>query len=252
MKRALFLILIIAFPSITLAEDEHENLLNSDIIWVIGYFSPYDEHVSYIESKLGGDTLIGNIVFKKRFEKVLNQGEERVQEWKATDYFVGQNGGEVYYYDKSSNKEPQLLMDFSAKSGTIIPYIFGGMPSILRIENVSDTVFICSTDKQTRRCIYVRGIETNESDIWVEGIGSIKYGIESFFLEPITGGIPILVKCYKGDIIMYENPFPTNSNHPINQNRVKYFTLYNLQGQRVESALRKGVYIQNGKKVVIK
>ena len=49
---------------------------------------------------------------------------------------------------------------------------------------------------------------------------------------------------------MYENPSPTDINHPTVQN--KNVTTYTLQGQRVESVPRKGVYIQNGKKVVIK
>ena len=251
MKRFLILFIIMAFPFTMHAENEQGYLPKPGVVWTMGYFSPYIKgEVSFIESKLEGDTLIGDIVFKKQYERVLIQSEENTSDWKATDCFVGQDKGKVYFYDKTYYKEPLLLMDFSATIGEIIPYNSGGMSRSLIVINVTDTVFACSTDKQARKCVYVKDVDSSVSDVWIEGVGSLKYGIEPFFMEPITGGVPLLIKCSNGDIVMYENPSPTDINHPVVQN--KNVTTFNLQGQRVESVPRKGVYIQNGKKVVIK
>ena len=253
MKKLLFLFLA-AMPVITLAEETNGSLLNEDVVWTMGYFSPYQAgQVSYIEFKLEGDSLIGDITYKRKYFRKLKQDEKEPQVWTASDCFVGQDRDRFFYYDKTFHKESQLLMDFSATVGDVIPYVIEETPINLRVENVSDTVFATSTDKQKRICIYVKDMARDLTDVWIEGIGSIKYGIESLSMAFVTGSIPLLVKCTKGDVVLYNHPDApviTNIRWPSVQNREADSATFNLQGRRLNGQPQHGIYIKDRKKYV--
>ena len=255
MNRVIFL-LFATLPLIALAEGESGSLLNEDKVWTMGYFSPYQEgKVDYIEYKFEGDIVIGDVTYKRQYTRVLKQGEGVPQDWKPTDYYVGQDKGKIYCYNKTSQEEPLLLMDFSATVREIIPYIIDGMPSYLKVENVSDTIFVNSKDKQCRKCIYIRDIEHDVSDVWIDGIGSLEYGMEPYFIYRLTGSFPKLLKCTEGDNILYEHSdaaIITSVCLPSIRDRVADSVIYDLQGRRISSLPQKGVYIQNGKKIVVK
>lgn len=248
--------LLILFGALSLtahAEDAPESLLNEDKVWTMGYYSPYQVgRVSYVESKFEGDTIIGDVIYKRQYQRELKQGDETPQEWKATDYFVGQIGGKVYYYFK--NYQHQMMIDFSASEGDMIPYSLSSMPRYIHVENVSDTIFECSTDKQQRKCIYVKDTESEVRDVWIEGIGSMKYGIEPYFMDPITGAIPQLMKCTKGDVVLfeYQEPSTNNISQPVLQEKVTGSDIFDLQGRRLKAKPSRGVYMERGKKYLTK
>lgn len=229
------------------------SVLDEDLVWTMAFYSPYQEdNVSYIELKLDGEILIEGIVYKEIFQREFNQNEIP-QNWKTTECKLGQDRGMIYYCDVF--QEPKLLMDFSALEGDSIPYYLGGMATYLRVENVTDTVFVYSSDKQTRKCVYVKDIGSDENDVWVEGIGSLKYGIEPFFMEPITGGVPLLIRCTKNNEILYEHPNATiilDVSSPYIQDIVSFSATYDLQGRRLTGKPAKGLYIQNGRKMIAK
>lgn len=252
MKRKVAIFLMALVPALAFSQG-NESLLNEDKVWIMGYISPYQVgKVDYIESKLEGDTVIGNITYKRQYRREVKQGEETPQDWKSTDYYVGQEGSKLYYYNKAFHEDPQLLMDFSATVGDNIPYIIDGMPSSLNVENISDTIFVNSKDKQSRKCIYIRDMEHDVSDVWIDGIGSLEYGIEPYFMNRLTGSVPILLKCTEGGNVLYQHPdaaFITNVSHPTIRGNVADFVTYDLQGRRLSAKPQKGIYIQNGKKM---
>lgn len=231
---------------------ECESLLSGARVWIMGYSSIYQiGRVSYVESKLSGDTIIGNVSFKRKYNREWKQDRASDSEWEATNYYVGQTGGKVYYYDAmESQGEPQLLMDFSVKKGEAIPYLLEHRLSYLTVVNVSDTVFTDSDDHRLR-CIYVTDNENSVSDAWIEGVGSIEYGIEPYFMNRITGGIPKLLRCTEGDNVLYEHPdgaiIVGMSCPPAKQN-AQDSAIYDLQGRRLAAKPEKGIYIQNGRK----
>ena len=262
MKRKALLLLVVAIclcNDVMTQDESHtflKSLLSEDRVWTMSYSSIYQkDQVSCIESKLEGDTIIGNISFKRKYNREWKQNEGGSREWKATDYYVGQIGGKVYYYYKALYEEPQLLLDFSAKVGDDIPYNVDGRPGSLNVVNVSDTVLTSSTDQRLMRSVYVRDVESGVSDVWIEGIGSLEYGIEPYFMNRITGTIPKLLKCAEGDNVLYEHPdaaIITSVSSPSVQYEVSNSAIYNLQGQRLSTPPAKGLYIQNGRKIMVK
>ena len=208
MKRTLLFIACV-LASITMqvhAEGEYESLLSEGKTWTMSYRSPYQEgKVNYVESKLEGDTIIGDVTFKRKYDREWKQGDATPQEWKATDYYVGEDGGKVYYYYKVLNDEPQLLMDFSAKVDDVIPVQIEGTPSGIKVVSVDNTILGSSTDQTRRRCLDVRDTWHNRSDTWIEGIGSMTFGIENYFMNMLTGGIPKFIKCQYNGQTLYED-----------------------------------------------
>ena len=245
-----------ALPFTAHAEGESGSLLNGQKVWTMGFFSPYQEgEVDMIEYRLDGDTIIGNVTYMRQYQRELKKDEGTPQEWKATGCFIGQTGSRIFYYQKGNQEDPQLLMDFSVTAGDVIPYNLEGMPSYLMVENVSDTILISSTDRQSRKCIYVKDIEYNVNDVWIENIGSLEFGIEAYFMNRLSGSIPRLLRCTDGGTVLYEHPDAAvilSISHPLVQNWSSDFVTYDLQGRRLESQPEKGIYIQNGKKVMIK
>ena len=98
-------------------------------------------------------------------------------------------------------------------------------------------------------------------DVWVEGIGSAVSGIEDQIPshEPPTKtpeDYTYFVSCYEnGECIFTAEDFAaTTSLNPVNKaiDNVGRLAVYDLQGRQLKSLPHKGIYIRNGKKVVIK
>jgi len=52
------------------------------------------------------------------------------------------------------------------------------------VTSVTDTILDSSTDRTVRRCIHVHSVVNPEQeDVWVEGIGSLRYGITGVMLS---------------------------------------------------------------------
>ncbi|MBR1593916.1 MAG: hypothetical protein IJ659_04000, partial [Alloprevotella sp.] len=134
---------------------------------------------------------------------------------------------------------------------------FDGQNVRLEVTAVSDTVLASPSDKSRRRCLHVSyQVEDRPGnwaeagrDVWVEGIGSLKYGIMFPYYFGTTGGIMSLLECHAKDMILYKAPGNPNG---INSSLVTRHssTAYDLQGRRLTHEPQQGVFIRDGRKVV--
>lgn len=180
-----------------------------------------------------------------------------------------------YTYMQESNKVITLTghygswLDFNLKKGDRVSIPVEITPSYCFDEyyDVVDEDFISVKGKTYRR-LKIRNDYDGDVryDYWVEGIGSKNRvflthpyaphpeytpdGVNRFF------SIPRLVSIYKdGECIFepedFDSPGYTTAIEEINCDSKKAVSgIYNLQGQRLNSAPREGIYIKNGKKVL--
>ena len=90
-------------------------------------------------------------------------------------YCYRQEGNRVYCYSLAEQKE-YLVMDFGLKVGDVFP-LYEGLS--LQVEMISDTLISSDwgTDVTCKR-LHLRGVEQPAfQDMWVEGFGSVRYGI---------------------------------------------------------------------------
>lgn len=90
-------------------------------------------------------------------------------------YAYRQDGDKIYCYTIAEGKEV-LVMDFGLKTGDIFA-LYDGLSVI--VEEVSDTLLPYSRNQQIScKKILLRGVEQPDfTDTWIEGIGSLRYGI---------------------------------------------------------------------------
>ena len=164
-----------------------------------------------------------------------------------------QDDNHVYKRDCKEEKE-YLIYDFNLSPGD--SYVFRNETK-MRVENV-DTICIDGVSRK-RLMIWMDDdnyrIEDGLVDIWIEGIGSI-VGSPCFpTLWSATGNQSILLQCRVGSMSLFSNEdyqastinqkcFSAEDNHKA--------TLHDLQGRRVTNQPRRGVYIRDGWKVVVK
>ncbi len=121
---------------------------------------------------------------------------------------------------------------------------------------MSDTGIDSSADKLPRRCVYVEGKYGDEKDCWVEGIGSLKYGINVRGGKEYSGTSQVLLSCTQGDKPLYIRNQGTNEIEDLSVEPKSDFAkdapVFDLQGRLLQGKPGRGVYIQNGRKVVIK
>lgn len=248
----------------TLAQEDYESLLSESKVWTMMIKPNVNPEkygdLRYInETKLIGDTVINGIHFMQKYERQCKQGEEMPTEWSATQEYLGYDGSKVYLYSSITDKMI-LDMDFSLIDGDILGcYDLFSYSDLLYnnvVTAVSDTVLDCSTDKVRRKCVYVheegRPLDNPLfTDVWIEGIGSLNYGISGVWRNMAVGAYEYMIKCTDRDAVIYQNDIPLGI-----QTKLLYKTdsnvIYNLQGRQIFSLPSKGIYVQNGKKIIVK
>lgn len=207
-----------------------------------------------------GSLLSGDFQWTMRYDIVSPAGGVYYEEIKLHDgksinqneyaYPWRQDGGKVYRTGKG------LIMDFSAKVGDVVKIneldADGTMALSYKVEAISDTVFASSTDKKRRRCLHVRNVHYQlGTDIWVEGIGSLTYGVggdRTYY----GGAWSQLMECRRGDEILYRHEDYVTSVNSVRTSVNPASGIFDLQGRRLTQKPTKGMYIQNGKKVVVR
>ncbi len=234
--------------------------------WVTQLFNFHP--VGYVrthETRLSGDTIIDGIHFMRMYERSYLYGEEPPQEWIPRIHLIGQDGTKLFYRYESMSGRPDSWMfmdlDFMKAAGdSIMAEAYSGKPWLFYIQSVSDTVMATSSDQQMRKCMHVKSAwHPYSDDIWIEGVGSVTFGIENVVLGESVGGFSQLVKCYVGDEVLYEHEFDKrtpsfitldiSTDYAPTQERRAFF---DLQGRRVEGQPRRGLYIRDGRKTVVK
>ena len=208
---------------------------------------------------LQGDTLIDGIHFMQKYEKSYDSESSAPDHWRATGWYLGQDGDKLYHYctaDTYYGKKWMFMdLDFSLPAGDSIEVDANIWdPWLYDIMAVSDTMLDSSTDRVVRHYMKVKSAwhEFLTDDIWIEGIGSVTTGVDYAVLGLTIGGFSQLAKCFVGDQILYDHPF--DQQIPLMVEKVvgnlKDDAVYDLQGRCLSEKPRRGLYIQDGRKYV--
>ena len=221
MTRVLFMLMLV-FPFAVSAQKEYDSVVSESRLWTMDMnmrLNPKEYNINWeTEMKLAGDTLINGINFMRRYYRDWQKGEEKPERWITTNEYVGQDGSKVYIYDDMF-KTMKLDMDFSLNVGDKIvvddedPYYF-----YFVVTAASDTILDSSTDRTPRRCLHVQMEQfpdvTNvyDTDIWIEGIGSLTYAVSGVKQFLATGGADFkLTRCTDGDAVLYQTGSGNNN-----------------------------------------
>ena len=214
-----------------------------------------DENFEYNPAIEYGDSVIIDTV---KVTYIIN-GTEIVDNRLCYKLYVNNNRSCGYYYEEDGkvyawrNGEWEQGFDFSLEEGETCPLL-----SRLKICSV-DT--ICVGGEYYRRLWY--GLSDDEYRYyWIEGVGSTHDG-PYFSKGPITipGDLRSwgLMSVYDGETCIFERkdffqPGISTSVEPVPSasSDTKPVVRYNLQGRRLTQQPRKGVYIQDGRKIVVK
>ncbi len=227
-------------------------------------------------NQIDGDTLIGGKTWKKVYNYVFMPDF-------GTSYYaaIRDEGKKVYAIAKGSNR-PRLLYDFGLKEGEmarcgIEGNVFGclldkdepvdsllGFPFIayLKVERI-DTIEARGLQYRlftlTLLDAYKEWFRNGEDGvfehniIWAEGVGS-GAGPFSPWL-PLPPEESLFLSCYENDTYIFgdtefyghfETNGLSNARYPIGER----YIIYDLLGRHYATPPAKGVYIQNGKKIL--
>ena len=237
---------------------------------------------SVYDNRIVGDTLING----ERWHKVYN-----TTGWAVFDdcYYVAVRdvGKKVYAIAKGSNR-PRLLYDFDLKVGNILrcgvegnafgclldsdeqPDTLLGFEfrAYLRVESI-DTVSVNGTERRRFKLTMLDAFKydfTAEEDggergniVWIEGVGSGAGPFLPWIPLPPRREIPLIgINCTVGkSSICFTKDFYDNQQEPAAVRTTKHKAtmrdcFYDLQGRRLIQKLQRGVYIQQGRKVMVR
>ena len=241
----------------TLAQEEYESLLSESKVWTMRYKSVYNPEGSgdvynFVDTKLVGDTIINGVHFKQKYRRDWRNDKEIPTEWSATGEYLGQEGGKVYqYYDKTKRMVLDMVMSLQVGDRTACLYN-EDIPLYFIATAASDTTLNNTDEIKPRRCVHVQLEYHSTTDVWIEGIGSVTIGINGLGYYLSSGAIPKLYRCTDGDAVIYQSDSTLDIQDVRLYRSEDNGTIYDLQGRRLTDKPTKGLYIQNGKKVIVK
>lgn len=231
MKKMLLVIMLFVSATNIFSQETYKSLLTEGKTWkvVTTNTSPIDNEEVETCIKLSGDTIVGGYACKI----LVHTSNEYT--WKSV---LLEEDRIIYRYDESTN-EFLPLMDFNLHKG----------------DKVGDWGFVLSEDSVEAKSINYRrlaiGYEAAEPlAYWVEGIGASKDNWITLFDTHIGEYSYMQECCENGKCIFSASDFIKDGISGITSPKVdslKENTLYDLQGRK-RSYLRKGDFIQNGKK----
>ena len=259
MNKYLLILLVISMKMTAVAQNTFEPIVVEGRIWNVVSIHPAEQPDSglippgyYQDIKgrwgigfphtfmLKGDTIMDGATYKKLF---------------LDDMFVSglrEEDGRVYerYWE---DVPEQLIFDFYLQSGDIFKDEVDDMFQ-MEVKQVRDV----DVDGKSRKCMdmwaHMEGMEIVDGlvDYWIEGIGCMNGPHFPFWWEAISSS-SLLLSCYDGDECIYSTE-DINQIINIQSTITKYPSdnLYDLQGRQLRHAPAKGVYIQDGKKWVVK
>ncbi len=224
---------------------------------------------------IDGDTVIGGQSYKKVYETVKTvdkqllytspaeaaQGMEEVvhQDVNTTTLhrlFLREADKKVYALNtrpsSGADATEYLLYDFSLAAGDKVPSEFP----------IAGT-FISSVDTITAQGRYYRRYHLGPREyggyepLWVEGVGHPGGPFNSISIMTNDGAVYKLLSCYEdGECIFTYEDFnqpglTAGVEPPVTNVREPTGAVYDLLGRRLAAPPKKGVYIQDGKKILI-
>ena len=216
---------------------------------------PIEQPYSY---EVRGDTVVSEMSYKKVYYH--KNGVELLA------FMIREEGKKVFklYPDK----EESLFFDFERDDvGQVHSWTsWDGLYITNWMISVIDTVVV-NNNYFRRYCCHQEYFDNEHEsvldgqiDYWVEGIGDARYGIEAKGLEIVTrlpGKTEYFVSCYEnGECIFtaddFTRPANTTDVKKVNGDIFQDMTLFDLQGRKLQHTPQKGLYIQNGKKRIMR
>ncbi len=151
--------------------------------------------------RMEGDTVLD----KKTYKKIYCYLTEDLSDGTLYYYALRQDSEKVFirFYGQSDEK---LFFDFSLTPGQT----FSVNGDNMVVEVIGDTIL--SPDSKTRKCVLLKSIKYDIfEDVWVEGIGSLVYGINwNGLMENLLrlDGAKVynILCCHQNDKQIYQNP----------------------------------------------
>ena len=227
MKKILIFLMFVFFSVQSFGQDIYKSFLEDGKVWSYNYhnFNGNTYNKSLI---VKGDTLIGDKSYKRIVDLATGRCECSMRE-DGAKVFCSQNGKEY------------LIYDFSLSVGDT----FETKATVVAV----DTIIV---GDHSFRVLDVRENDNPQTNWWVEGIGSMNYLTNSV---RIPGDYYTFLQCQIGEEILFsQNDFETLAiqQQIIKRGNYSISSTYDLQGRRQTAKLTKGIYIQNGKKIVVK
>ena len=222
--------MFVFFSTQSFGQEIYKPFLEEGKIWSYNYhnFNGNTYNKSLI---VKGDTLIGDKSYKRIVDLATNHCECLMRE-DGAKVFCSQNGNEY------------LVYDFSLSVGDTFE-TFETKATVAAV----DTIIV---GDHSFRVLDVRENDNPQTNWWVEGIGSMNYLTNSV---RIPGDYYTFLQCKIGEEILFsQNDFETLAiqQQIIKRGNYSISSTYDLQGRRQTAKLTKGIYIQNGKKIVVK
>ena len=206
-------------------------------------FKTLDVSPTEIRMWIDGDTIVGDRTCKKIYKHTrASDGQEKLEV-----NFCWQD-------DKQYWQNDRLLFDFGIDR---YDYFFGvdnnsEYASFRYVVASGDTILY---DGLTRRYVIVSKEIDDDSpspenvDIWVEGIGSLKTGVFDYNMLAEGKEVELLSCTYNG-VYLYKNDNTNIKDLPLIPEK-SVIPYYDLQGRPVAAPTR-GIYIKDGRKVILK
>ena len=204
-----------------------------------------------------GDIVLNGVTYKR----LMSDGKFRCG--------MREEDGRIYMHVTNgwSPDHEVLLYDFNAQPGDVFEDPNDGTGiQWMQVEQVGQV----SVNGQNRRCmvmyrytkdpIFGKELGGRFADYWIEGIGCTGNPYFTFWRN-IIGNWPLLLSCYDGDECIFNIEEFSDAVSSIEASvndapKIGRATLdepiYDLQGRRLSAKPQKGLYIQNGKKKVVK
>ena len=146
------------------------------------------------------------------------------------------------YYVNEKTEESVLLYDFSLQKGNVVNDPFYDVSYI--VEDVSEK-------DGGRLCIRLKSLgENGFTRYWIEGVGS-DFDLLLPLDIPQSSDRPLLLSVEVGGKTIYTTGYATKLNSVESGNHTG-FTFFDLQGRRIGGEPKAGIYIRDGRKVVVR
>lgn len=272
--RILLLSWLLSLPGVMKAQEFNEILQDGrewHILETTYLDRPQELYYTYI---MNGDTIINDKIWKKVYSSLSYSGFDSdilsiIKEKHPCTAFRLENG-KLYSLSYILGTMPGLRdeiiqMDFNSQVGDTLHLGFVNQISAITpvfsflVTDVTDAIFDEITDDKSRRCWSLNRINNitpldsvRDNDIYIEGIGSIYRGIMTNVERTNKRrNKSILVECLQnGEIVYLADETAVHDKYSI-PSTIRN-EIYDLTGRHLTVPPSHGIYIQNGRKFVVR
>ncbi|MBQ8968585.1 MAG: hypothetical protein IJ064_02465 [Bacteroidaceae bacterium] len=254
MKKLFLLLLLTGFALTTKAKSDYHPFIEEGKVWhcTIEGEALWILHdstaIHYTDYALQGDTVIAG-----KSCKVLS------------GYFIYEENKKVYAYGRGDDKF-HLIYDFGCSVGDVIEV---GMTEYLDTKESCEAVYTCTITKvdtiftqtgdRLRRIHFQTSYDGGEY-LWIEGVGAPFEPVCNFGYYSMAGSWSYVSSCSVGGstFFVYDDIFNTDGVRTVDATdgeagkRNTPHSYYDLSGRPLHARPARGIYVRNGRKVLVK